>query len=285
MARIILPSSGEKHAPSLDLGKAAKFARDLGCTTVQIFAGDPSTFRPTLPDAKAINTFVSIIHQVKMHSVSLHAPLRMNLASADLAVHKTAIGLLRRTLRIAPQVHANFVVVHPGYVKGPDGERTGIQHLVQGLMQAVQESQVQLNNNFQILLENGASKRELGKTPADLLEIYQALPSQLRPFVGICFDLAHAWVTGYDVSTRDGFQRLFHELDSTVGASLVKLIHLNNAKGSCGSYQDHHACWGDENGQMPVTVLSYLQQDSLFRSTPLIMETPLRQQDGAFDWD
>jgi deoxyribonuclease-4 len=270
---------------TLGLVEAAKVARDLGCTTIQIFAGDPETFSPKALDPRAISTFRSLIHQMLMHSVVVHAPLVINLATTDPGHYRVSLKLLRRTLQIAAQVHANFVVLHPGRPKGPNGTSGGVLRLAQGITQAVQEAKVKLTPTFQILIENGAGKRELGKTPADLLDIVQALPDHLRPFTGICLDLAHAWAAGYDLSAVDEFQRLFGEVDETLGASSVKLIHLNNAKDPCGSYQDRHARWGDTEGQMPLTVVSSLQQDRRFRGVPLILETPLLQQEGRVDWN
>jgi deoxyribonuclease-4 len=90
--------------------------------------------------------------------------------------------------------------------------------------------------------------------------------------VGVCLDTCHSFVAGYDIKSRDGFERTFNEFDEIVGYNYLKGMHFNDAKKDLGSKVDRHAPLGE--GTLGWEPFKWIMQDPRFDNIPLILETP-----------
>ncbi|HLN20747.1 MAG TPA: deoxyribonuclease IV [Bacteroidales bacterium] len=89
---------------------------------------------------------------------------------------------------------------------------------------------------------------------------------------GVCIDTCHAFSAGYDIKTKEGFERTFHEFDEIVGFKYLKGIHLNDTKKGLGSKVDRHENIG--KGFIGEDTFRMLMNDARFDEIPLILETP-----------
>ncbi len=94
--------------------------------------------------------------------------------------------------------------------------------------------------------------------------------------VGLCFDTAHAYLAGYDIATKRGFKELLDEIDKLVGIDLIKLIHLNDAKGQLGSHHDRHDHIG--KGSIGLEGMKAVINHPRLRNIPFILETPKKTE-------
>jgi deoxyribonuclease-4 len=90
--------------------------------------------------------------------------------------------------------------------------------------------------------------------------------------VGVCIDTCHAAAAGYDLTSREGCERTFSELERIVGFRYLKGMHLNDMLKPVGSRVDRHAPLG--KGFLGLTVFQYIAGDPRFDDLPLILETP-----------
>jgi len=90
--------------------------------------------------------------------------------------------------------------------------------------------------------------------------------------VGICFDTCHAHASGYDLSTDEGYDRTFAEVERTLGLDRLKAFHLNDSKSPVGSRVDRHAEIGD--GYLGLLPFWRLVNDPRFARIPGVLETP-----------
>ena len=90
--------------------------------------------------------------------------------------------------------------------------------------------------------------------------------------VGICYDTCHAFTAGYDIRTKDTFEKTFSDFDKIVGFDFLKGMHLNDSKKVFGSRLDRHESIG--KGFIGIDGFKFLMQDSRFDEIPLILETP-----------
>lgn len=90
--------------------------------------------------------------------------------------------------------------------------------------------------------------------------------------VGVCIDTCHAYTSGYDVKTPEGFNRTFEELEETVGLKYLKGMHLNDSKKEFGSRVDRHDNLG--KGFLGNETFRLIMNDKRFDDMPLILETP-----------
>lgn len=93
--------------------------------------------------------------------------------------------------------------------------------------------------------------------------------------VGVCIDTCHAFVSGYNIKTEEGYIETFRLFDSIVGFNYLKGIHLNDTKKELGSRVDRHDSIG--KGFLGTDVFGRLMNDARFDNIPLILETPDEQ--------
>ena len=85
-------------------------------------------------------------------------------------------------------------------------------------------------------------------------------------------DTAHAFAAGYDLREAPGAEKMWGELDRTVGLSRLRVMHLNDAKREVGSRVDRHTHIGQ--GEIGKDSFGRLMRDPRFARVPKIIETP-----------
>ncbi|MDZ7633094.1 MAG: deoxyribonuclease IV [Bacteroidales bacterium] len=90
--------------------------------------------------------------------------------------------------------------------------------------------------------------------------------------VGVCIDTCHAFTSGYDLSTADGFKKVFDEFERIVGFGYLKGMHLNESKKAFGTRVDRHDSL--HKGELGDEVFGLIMNDPRFDGMPLILETP-----------
>ena len=90
--------------------------------------------------------------------------------------------------------------------------------------------------------------------------------------VGICFDTCHVFAAGYELRTRDAYERTMDDLLRNVGLDNVGAFHLNDSKKPLGSRVDRHQHIGD--GELGLEPFRFLLNDPRFAKIPKVIETP-----------
>ena len=121
------------------------------------------------------------------------------------------------------------------------------------------------------VIENTAGQgSNLGFAFEHLAHIIDRVEDKSR--VGVCIDTCHAFAAGYDLTTREAFDRTFSEFDRVVGFKYLRGMHLNDAMRPMGSHIDRHAPLGD--GCIGLDAFRFIMEDARFDNIPLILETP-----------
>ena len=89
--------------------------------------------------------------------------------------------------------------------------------------------------------------------------------------VGVCIDTCHLFAAGYDIRTREAYNRTFADFDSIVGFEYLRGMHLNDAKSEYQSRVDRHNSLGA--GKIGIDAFKMIMEDSRFDNMPLILET------------
>jgi len=121
------------------------------------------------------------------------------------------------------------------------------------------------------VIENTAGQgTNLGYKFEHLRHIIDRVDDKSR--VGVCIDTCHAYTSGYDISTPEGFKKVFGEFERIVGFGYLKGMHLNESKKAFGSRVDRHDSLG--KGELGDDVFGLIMNDPRFDDMPLILETP-----------
>jgi deoxyribonuclease-4 len=199
--------------------------------------------------------------------VFTHTSYLINLATTNDEFHKKSIAAMIDELDRAERLGIRAVVLHPGAHMGA-GADAGIEKIARSLDQIHAKIP---NHKVITLLETSAGQGScVGCSFEELGRIIKLVDDRKR--VGICFDTCHVFASGYDLRTRDTYERSIEELDRHVGVKNVGLFHLNDSKKGLGSRVDRHEHIGD--GQLGLDAFGFLLNDERFRGIPKLLETP-----------
>lgn len=269
-----------RHMPlNANAVKAAEMARSLGCNTIQIFASNPTGWRPPVGNAASSAAFAQAARRLDLDPVVIHAPYLINLASPDDAIWEKSITLLRWTLQRSPLLGARYVVFHTGSHRGA-GVETGIARIVEAIRRILPETPPEV----MLLLENDVGAgNSLGHSFEQLRDILALLP-EYQERLGVCIDTAHLWGAGHDISTAESTRQVLEQIDATIGLPRLHVIHLNDTAMALGSHRDVHARLGD--GILGEEGLRTLLRDPRLQHATVILETPIQTlEQEKEDWE
>lgn len=237
-----------------------------GCESIQIFARPSAQWRAKPWEPEEVSAFRSEHAAVAWPTLS-HASYLINLcAQNELFLSKSRVALEEELLR-AEELGLDFVVLHPGAHLGC-GEGPGIDLAVESLAWLDARTR---GLKVRLLLEITAGQGScLGCTFEHMARILDRAPCSSR--LGICFDTCHAHAAGYDLTTEEGYDRVFSEVDRLLGLRTVAAFHLNDSKTPLGSRVDRHQEIGD--GYLGLYPFWRLVNDPRFAETPAVLETP-----------
>ena len=269
-----------RHMPlNANALKAVQTARNIGCDAIQIFASNPTGWRPPEGNGASSAAFASATREFDLQPVVIHAPYLINLASPDELIWEKSIALLQWTLQRGALLGAGYVVFHTGSHRG-SGVDVGLAHIAQAIERILPETPPEV----MLLLENdvgagnslGHSFEQLGATLALLPHFNERL--------GVCIDTAHLWGAGYDIATASAAHHVLENLDVAIGLKRLKVIHLNDTEKTLGSHRDVHARLGE--GIIGEEGIRALLSDPRLAHAAVILETPIKTdgQDKE-DWE
>ena len=269
-----------RHMPThSNAAKAAEIASQLGCTSIQIFASNPTGWRPTAGNPASQVGFAQAARDYDLDPVVIHAPYLINLASPDEVIWQKSISLLRWTLQRGELLGAAHVVFHTGSHKG-SGVDVGLARIAEAIALILPETPP----HVMLLLENDVGGgHSLGHSFEHIAMVLNVLP-QYEDRLGVCLDTAHLWGAGHDISTADSVQQLLQHFDDIIGLKRLKVIHLNDTVMALGSHRDVHSRLGE--GIIGEEGLRALLCDPRLDHAAVLLETPIKtnEQDKE-DWE
>jgi deoxyribonuclease-4 len=245
---------------------AIQRGRDDGCEAIQIFARPSAQWKSRPFGAEEVSLFRSEHASVGWPTMS-HASYLINLCATDPIILTRSRAALGEELQRAEELGLDHVVLHPGAHLG-SGERDGLAMIAESLRAVLGRAR---GMKVRLLIEITAGQGScLGCRFEQLAAILEGAGAAAD--VGVCVDTCHTHSAGYDLSTEEGYERTFAELDRIVGLDRVKAFHLNDSKTPVGSRVDRHAEIGD--GYLGLIPFWRLVNDARFARVPGILETP-----------
>ena len=155
---------------------------------------------------------------------------------------------------------------HPGSHLDKITEEQSLELIAESVNIALSKS-----NGVIAVIENTAGQgTNLGYRFEHLRYIIDRIEDKSR--VGVCIDTCHAFTSGYDLSTAEGFKKVFDEFERIVGFKYLRGMHLNESKKAFGTRVDRHDSL--HKGELGDEVFGLIMNDPRFDGMPLILETP-----------
>ena len=243
----------------------------MECESLQIFVKSPNQWRAK-PLVEADVTAFREEHAARALPVVAHAAYLINLASPKEDVHAASLVGLADELDRCDALGLGGLVVHPGGHLG-SGVMAGIESIARSINGILAGRQ---HGSTLLLLENTAGQgTSLGGRFEELGAMLDLIDEKQR--VGVCLDTCHAFSSGYDLVTPEGYEAMLEEFDQHIGIGNLRCLHINDSKHPLGSHKDRHENIGD--GLIGEQAFARLINDKRLAHLPMVLETPMGDDD------
>ncbi|MFA5233005.1 MAG: deoxyribonuclease IV [Sulfurimonas sp.] len=121
-----------------------------------------------------------------------------------------------------------------------------------------------------LVLENTAGQgSNLGFKFEHIAQIIDKVEDKSR--VGVCIDTCHMFSAGYDIRTREAYDKTWSEFDKIIGFKYLMGMHINDSKAKFESHVDRHHSLG--KGEIGLDAFRFIMNDGRMNDIPLILET------------
>ncbi len=197
-----------------------------------------------------------------------HASYLINLASPKDDLWEKSRLAQKDELQRAHAYAIPHVVLHPGSHTG-SGNEAGIARIATALNR-IHDETPDCADTVTCLEIMAGQGNVLGRNLAQLRAIIDQVEDKAR--VGVCLDTCHAYATGYDLRSADGYAHFMAEVDRWLGLEVVKVWHFNDSKGALGSNLDRHVHIGE--GEIGEDGFRHILNDPRWDGVAMLLETP-----------
>lgn len=267
------PPLGAHTSAAGGLARALERSAELGATALQIFVKSPSQWRAKPLDESGAAQFRSTRRRLQPGPLAAHAAYLINLAAPDPEILAQSRRALADELARCQALGIEALVVHPGAHLGT-GLATAVARIAASLDAVVGAAP----SSTRLLLENTAGQGTVvGGALEELAAILEG--AACRDALGLCLDSCHAFAAGHPIDEEAGYTAFFARCDELFGRERLALLHLNDSQGARGSHRDRHANIG--HGQLGDAFFRRLLADPRLQAVPMILETPLGDDEGG----
>ena len=126
------------------------------------------------------------------------------------------------------------------------------------------------DSGVQLVIENTAGQgTNLGYRFEHLARIIAGVEEKGR--MGVCLDTCHTFTAGYDLRTREAYEKTMEAFGEIVGFEYLAGMHLNDSKPELGSRVDRHDSLG--KGKIGWDAFGYIMNDARMEDIPMVLET------------
>ncbi len=249
------------------VGNALLEGKKVNCDAIQIFTKSSRQWAAKPYTKGEIEQFEINRKETGITNIIAHDSYLLNLGSPDSGLRKRSVDAFIDELERCETLGISNLIAHPGAHVG-SGEAAGIKTIAKSLDEVHKNCR---GYNVKVTLEITAGQgSNLGYRFEQIAAIIAATKQSDR--LRVCFDTEHAFAAGYDIRTREGYERTFSEFDRIIGLERLAAFHLNDSKKEFHSRVDRHEHIG--KGHIGVAAFRFLMNDKRFWGLPMCLETP-----------
>ncbi len=252
-------AGGLYHAPENAHNIGAK-AFALFTKSQRQWKAKPLTEDDILRFKEAMTTYGYEPHQVLPHDSYL-----INLGNADPEKRQKSLDSFIHELERVSMLGLDRLNFHPGAHLKVIEPAECITLIAESLNEAIQRVP-----DIKLVIETTAGQGSaLGRSFEEIASIIDQVEKKDR--VGVCIDTCHIFAAGYDIRTRESYDRTMADFESTIGFDKLMGVHLNDAKSTFNSHVDRHHSIG--KGNIGIDTFSFIMKDDRFDNMPIVLET------------
>jgi deoxyribonuclease-4 len=249
------------------VGNAFLAGKKVDCDAIQIFTKSSRQWASKPLEKDEISQFHANRKETGIAAVVAHDSYLLNLGSPDAGLRKRSIAAFIDEMERCETLGVSNLIAHPGAHVGA-GEIEGIKTIAKSLDEVHKACpKFTVKVTLEITAGQGSN---LGYRFEQIGAMIDATKESDR--LRVCFDTEHAFAAGYDLRTKEGYERTFSEFDDAIGIKLLAAFHLNDSKKEFHSRVDRHEHIGQ--GFIGVEAFRLLMNDQRFWGLPMCLETP-----------
>ncbi len=259
----------------------------IGGECFQFFSRPPQggPARPITTDS--VTLFNDAMEQFEQQAAYIHTPYYVNFASANNRIRYGTIAVIREELERGSVLGVKAVMTHLGSANDllksgfseEESQRRGMEMVIEGIVKILEG----YKGTCQLLVEISAGAGlVMGDTFEEIASIIKGVEKNLEPKtyhreprLGVCFDIQHAFASGYDMRTKESQKKVFDEFDKKIGLDRLVVFHCNDSKVDFGSHVDRHQDLGD--GNIGLSAFEAIVKNKKLQHADLILETPTEE--------
>lgn len=247
--------------------RALLLGQKVGCQAIQIFTKSSRQWSSKPYSQVEIEAFRKTLPNTTIREIIAHDSYLLNLGSPEHGLREKSIRAFIDEMERCEALGISSLIAHPGSHVG-SGEESGLKTIASSL----NDIQVATRGfRVRIALEITAGQgTNLGYRFEQMYEIVDRTHESDR--IRFCFDTEHAFAAGYDLRTREGYERTFAEFQRVLGIHKIAAFHLNDSKKDLNSRVDRHEHIGQ--GKLGLECFRLLVNDRRFWGIPMSLETP-----------
>jgi len=247
---------------------APRNAHAIGADAFALFTRNQRQWNPKPLTAASITAFREACSKLGFGPAQIlaHDGYLINLGHPDdEGLMRSRAAFLDEMKRCA-NLGIRFLNFHPGSHLGKISEEECLSRIAASVNLALEQVA-----GVTAVIENTAGQ---GSNVGYRFEHLAAIISQVtrKERVGVCLDTAHAFASGYDITSEAGYEAMWEEFDHIIGFRYLCGMHLNDTKKGLGSRVDRHEHLGD--GLLGLKVFERIMRDPRLEGIPFILETP-----------
>ncbi|WP_324171396.1 deoxyribonuclease IV [Sulfurimonas sp.] len=242
-------------------------AKEIGAKAFALFTKNQRRWDAKELDAQTIDKFQSALEEsgILAKHILPHDSYLINLGHPDeQKLIKSRVAFVDELQR-CEQLGLDRLNFHPGSHLKEISEDECLSKISESINMALDKT-----TGVKAVIENTAGQgSNLGYKFEHLAQIIDKVEDKSR--VGICIDTCHMFVAGYDIRTREAYDKTWAEFEKIVGFKYLMGMHLNDSKPPLGSKKDRHHSLGE--GEIGLDAFRFLMNDKRMDDIPLILET------------
>ena len=242
-------------------------AHKIGAKGFAMFTKNQKRWEAKPLDDKTINKF-----KLKMDEfgytkdmVLPHDSYLINLGHPEIEKEQKSLNAFIDELKRVEQLGLKYLNFHPGSHLKKISEEECLEKIAKNLNIALKET----DSAIAVIETTAGQGSNLGYKFEHLATLIDLVEDKDR--IGVCIDTAHIFAAGYDIRTKETYQKTMDEFDKIIGFKYLKGMHLNDSKAKFASRVDRHHSLGE--GEIGLDAFRFIMNDSRIDNIPLILET------------
>lgn len=242
-------------------------AKSIGAKSFALFTKNQRQWVAKPLEEEAITLFKKNLDlaEILPKHVLPHDSYLINLGHPEIEKREKSLDAFIDELQRCKQLGLDRLNYHPGSHLKKISTEECLEYISNSMNTALEQT-----SGVKLVIENTAGQgSNLGFKFEHLAYLIENSIDKER--VGVCIDTCHMFTAGYDIRTRETYDKTWQEFDELIGFKYLMGMHINDSKPDLGSHVDRHDSLG--KGKIGLDSFKFLMNDERINDIPMVLET------------